>query len=170
MQYYKALTDNEAKEDMTPDLYSLRCYVALATHLSFRRAAETMHLSPAAFGDRIKRLEDEVGGALFERTTRSVSLTALGARLLPSTRRLLDESQRFAETAAEQGKRAPYALKLGTRYELGMSWIVPSLHTLSVATPERRIHVVMGSDRDLLDRLLRQSIDAVVSSVRLGCR
>ena len=44
---------------MLPDLICLECFEALATHLSFRVAARQVALSPAAFSDRIKRLEEE---------------------------------------------------------------------------------------------------------------
>ena len=55
---------------MVPDLESLRCFEAGATHLNFRVAAKAVGLSPAALGDRIKRLEDQLDARLFVRTTR----------------------------------------------------------------------------------------------------
>jgi hypothetical protein len=60
----------------TLDLESLRCFVHAAAELSFRVAAKACALSPAAFGDRIRRLEEDLGAPLFERTTRKVTLTA----------------------------------------------------------------------------------------------
>ena len=89
---------------MLPDLESLRCFHAAAQHLNFRIAARTVGLSPAAFGDRIKRLEQTYDTRLFERTTRRVALTPAGERLWPQARRCLDEAARCREalTAAKE--------------------------------------------------------------------
>ena len=48
--------------------------------LNFRRAARAVGLSPAALSDRIRRLEEQLGESLFQRTTRRVSLTLAGER------------------------------------------------------------------------------------------
>ena len=77
-----------------PDIESLRCFEAAAVALNFRRAARSVALSPAALSDRIRRLEEQVGEPLFHRTTRRVSLTVTGERLLPRVRKLLDEARR----------------------------------------------------------------------------
>src|SRR5262245_60871480 len=104
---------------MLPDLESLRCFDAAATHLSFRIAAQTVALSPAAFGDRIKRLEQQLDAPLFARTTRRVALTAAGLRLVPQARRLLDEAARCLRVVHQRDVAQPFTLSLGTRFELG---------------------------------------------------
>ncbi|MCB9761425.1 MAG: LysR family transcriptional regulator [Alphaproteobacteria bacterium] len=149
------------------DLDSLRCFVAAAERLNFRAAARQVALSPAAFSERIKRLEGELGALLFARTTRSVALTPAGVRLLPQARRCLDEAQRCAAVVTEHGPRPPFVLRIGTRYELGMSWIVPSLSALEEREPQRRLHLSFGDSPELLRKLDEGEIDAVVSSVRL---
>ena len=62
------------------DLESLACVDALARTLSFHRAARACALSPAAFGKRVKQVEEDLGRALFHRTTRRVELTPEGVR------------------------------------------------------------------------------------------
>src|SRR4051812_37296136 len=109
------------------DLESLRCFDAAATHLSFRVAARSIGLSPAAFSDRIKRLEDELGEALFARTTRRVALAPAGARLVPLAREILAATARCASVARGSKTPVPYELAIGTRFELGLSWLTPSL-------------------------------------------
>ncbi|MCB9730094.1 MAG: LysR family transcriptional regulator [Deltaproteobacteria bacterium] len=152
---------------MLPDLESLRCFEAAATSLNFRAAAEKVHLSPAAFSARIGRLEADLGARLFERTTRRVGLTEAGRRLVPQARATLAEAARCAEVLREDSAAPPFTLTLGTRYELGMSWIVPALGALRAARPERRIDLFFGDSADLLRRLQRDQIDGLVSSVRL---
>lgn len=153
---------------MLPDLQSLRCFEAAARHASFRAAAREVGLSPPAFSDRIRRLEEDLGVQLFHRTTRRIALTPAGQRLLPQARRCLDEARRCQEVATDAATRAPFDLRLGTRYELGMSWLVPALQPLSDSRPERTIHLYFGDSADLLHRLKQGDIDALVSSVRLS--
>src|SRR5437764_14792610 len=90
---------------MLPDLESLRCFEKAAVILNFRLAASAVGLSPAAFGARIRRLEDQVGQQLFRRTTRSVTLTATGRRQLAHAPRGLEEARRRLAADAEAAAR-----------------------------------------------------------------
>src|SRR5687768_9878652 len=126
---------------MLPDLESLRCFDAAATHLSFRVAASAVALSPAAFGDRIKRLEAQLATPLFQRTTRRVALTPAGHRLLGQARRVLEEARRCQQIVHDDVGAVPYELTIGTRFELGLSWLTPSLRGLGQARPERTLHL-----------------------------
>lgn len=150
---------------MDASLDDLRAYDLLAQTLSFRAAAARAHLSPPAFSDRVARLEDTLGVRLFERTTRTVRLTAAGARLLPHARRVLAAHEVFVRAASEQV--AAFELVIGTRFELGLSWLTPALDTLRAAHPERTIHLHVGDGPDLLEALRKGRIDAMVTSLRL---
>jgi LysR family glycine cleavage system transcriptional activator len=152
---------------MLPDLESLRCFDAAANHLSFRVAARAVALSPAAFGDRIKRLEDHLATPLFARTTRRVALTAAGHRLVAHARRVLDEAGKCRSVALDDASAVPYELTIGTRFELGLSWLVPSLRTLQSQRPERTLHVVFGDSADIVGRARDAAIDAAITSARL---
>jgi DNA-binding transcriptional LysR family regulator len=77
--------------NMNFDLADLRAFVALAELESFRAAAEALHLSQPALSRRIGKLEDALGVRLFDRTTRSVNLTAVGRDFSRKARELLDE-------------------------------------------------------------------------------
>jgi LysR family glycine cleavage system transcriptional activator len=149
------------------DTDNLRCFDAAATTLNFRAAAGRVHLSPAAFSDRIRRLEEQVGAALFVRTTRSVELSDAGRRLLPLARELLASAQRLHTAIANPGAEPAYELVVGTRFELGLSWLCPALGPLEKKRPERLIHLYNGDSADLLLRLERGELDAVVGSMRL---
>jgi DNA-binding transcriptional LysR family regulator len=54
---------------MLPSLDSLQCFERAARLLNFRKAARAVGLTPAAFGQRIQKLEDQLGAKLFARTT-----------------------------------------------------------------------------------------------------
>jgi LysR family glycine cleavage system transcriptional activator len=148
------------------DLESLRCFVSAATHLSFRSAAAEVALSPAAFGDRIRRLEIELGARLFERTTRRVVLTRAGARLVPQAKRCLEEAQRCSAVVSSSDK-PPFDLVIGTRFELGLSFVLPSFAGLEKARPERRLHLYFGDTMDIVPRILRDEVSCMITSARL---
>ncbi|MHB8416973.1 MAG: LysR family transcriptional regulator [Myxococcales bacterium] len=149
------------------DLESLRSFEAAATTLNFGAAAARVHLSPAAFSDRMQRLEEDLGAPLFVRTTRKVELSEAGRRLLPLARELLAGAERLRAAARGPAKPLPYELFVGTRYELGLSWLCPALPSLERRHPERTIHLYNADSPDLLLRLERGDLDAVVASMRL---
>jgi LysR family transcriptional regulator, glycine cleavage system transcriptional activator len=150
------------------NLESLRCFEIAATELNFRKSARRVHLSPAAFGERIRSLEELLDAKLFERTTRKITLSSAGIRLLPQARRTLAEAQKCLHVLDEDSDTKPsYELTVGTRFELGMSWLVPNLNGLNKLSPERRLHLYFGDSPDLFLRLERDEIDAMVSSVRI---
>jgi DNA-binding transcriptional LysR family regulator len=152
---------------MLPDIESLRCFQAAAQHLNFRVAARSVGLSPAAFGDRIKRLEELFDVRLFERTTRRVTLTPAGERLWPQARRCLEEAERCTAAARGDMGESPFSLTIGTRFELGMSWLTPALSPLEKACPERTIHLWFGDTPAALTALNRTEIDCLVTSARI---
>lgn len=149
------------------DLDSLRCFVTAADTLNFRAAAKRVSLSPGAFSDRMKRLEEELGTRLFERTTRRTHLTSAGHRLLPHAKQLLEDADYCRTLAQADDHRAPFQLTLGTRFELGLSWLTPALPTLETARPERTLHLYMGDSPDLLRQIQAGTIDAAVTSTRI---
>lgn len=68
----------------------LRYFVTLARELSFTKAAQLLHVSQPPLSYQIAQLEDELGVRLFERTSRTVSLTEAGKALLPHAQAILD--------------------------------------------------------------------------------
>lgn len=152
-----------------PAVDSLRCFVAAAQTLNFRAAARLVALTPAALGQRIRAMEDQLGAALFARTTRSVTLTRAGMDLLPRARAALSAVEDCVRAARGDLAAAPVELVLGTRHELGLSWIVPQLDELARAHPEVTLHLYFGGGGDDLSlRLRTHEIDCAVTSARLN--
>ncbi|UXZ98453.1 LysR family transcriptional regulator [Pseudomonas phytophila] len=86
----------------------LRAFLAVAQYLSFAQAGERLHVSQPALSLTIKSLEDDLGGQLLSRTTRTVSLTPEGETLLPLARQLLADWDN-----AEELLRQRFTLQLG---------------------------------------------------------
>src|ERR1700745_932870 len=66
-----------------PPLSALRAFEAAARHMSFSKAADELHVTPAAVSHQIHALEEDLGVRLFHRMTRSIELTASARILLP---------------------------------------------------------------------------------------
>lgn len=81
------------------ELRHLRYFVAVAESLNFGRAARKLHIAQPPLSRAIGALEEELGAGLFERNTRGVRLTAVGAALLPEARRLLRDAEALREGA-----------------------------------------------------------------------
>ena len=94
---------------MNVTLRQLRAFVTLARSRSFAEASELLHLSQPALSVAIKNMEQEAGGSLFDRSTRSLQLSPEGRQFLPVARRLLaDWEQAFDDLgrafSLQQGK------------------------------------------------------------------
>lgn len=81
------------------DLAQLRCFTALAAELNFRRAAERLHMTQPPLSRQIQLLEHQLGVALFNRSTRTVVLTAAGRAFFVEAQALLEQAHRAAQTA-----------------------------------------------------------------------
>src|SRR6185437_8039206 len=77
------------------NLQELRYLVAVAEHRHFGRAAEACNVSQPTLSSQIRKLEDELGVTLLERTNKRVDLTPIGSQILEHARRALFESQQM---------------------------------------------------------------------------
>ena len=149
---------------MLPDVESIRCFLSAARTLNFRAASKDVALTPAAFGKRIKQLEDLFEVRLFERTTRHVRLTPAGQRLLPSARKLVSLAEECLRVGRGGRGPSPMSLTIGTRHELGISWLVPMLRHIEAQYPHLNINFYFGSGPDIESRVRAYDIDCAVSS------
>ena len=110
----------------TTDLRRLRFFVELARDLHFGRSAERQHVSQPTLSQQIKRLEDELGVALFVRPAGTVTLTPAGARLLPRAEELLAHAAAFNAFAADLAADPPPERASGRRSTGGRAYGTPS--------------------------------------------
>jgi LysR family transcriptional regulator, glycine cleavage system transcriptional activator len=122
-----------------PSLASLRSFEASARLESFSKAAQELNLTQAAISQQIRLLEERVGGALFTREARKVSLTELGRLYLSLT----VESLRTMESAFETARALsrPDALILKTTPTFAACWLLPRLHKFQELWPHASLTV-----------------------------
>ncbi|WP_375751686.1 DNA-binding transcriptional regulator OxyR [Vibrio sp. HN007] len=104
--------------------------VALAEHKHFRKAAEACFVSQPTLSGQIRKLEDELGTALLERSSRRVLFTESGLLLVDQAKRILSEVKTFTDMASLQGKEMSGPLHIGFIPTVGpylLPKIVPSL-------------------------------------------
>ncbi len=95
------------------DLHKLKAFIVLAENLNFRRSAEILGMSQPPLTRMIAALEKELDAALFERTTRSVRLTATGVVLLREAREIMAAFGRIEKDVRSISKIKKGALNIG---------------------------------------------------------
>lgn len=141
-------------------LDKLRCFTAVAEDLHFSRAADRLHLTQPALSSQIRSLEAQLGFALFDRTTRRVTLTAAGAALLPAARRLVEDGQRLAVLAAELRGAPRRKLTLGAAfYTIDIPERISLLESFFATHPQVALEVSTAYQRELMGELQGGQLD-----------
>ncbi|MEM9148395.1 MAG: transcriptional regulator GcvA [Pseudomonadota bacterium] len=139
-----------------PPLNALRAFESAARLLSFKKAAEELHVTPAAISQQVKTLEDALGQKLFRRLPRALILTETGQRALPH---LSAGFERLAR-GVEQMSSASGVLTVSVAPSFGGRWLVPRLGRFRDIHPEIEVRVdaserVVDLDRDDVDLAIR---------------
>jgi LysR family transcriptional regulator, hydrogen peroxide-inducible genes activator len=112
-------------------LTEMRYIVALARERHFGKAAEACHVSQPTLSVALKKVEGQLGAALFERTASDVRITALGERIVAQAKRVLDEAVRLEEIADSTGDPLSGQLRVGIIYSIApylLPQFIPALH------------------------------------------
>jgi LysR family glycine cleavage system transcriptional activator len=126
-----------------PPLTELRAFEAAARHVSFKKAAAELGVTPTAISHQIKLLEQYCGRALFRRHPRPLSLTQAGTRLFPVVRDGLEAFAAALSAIRRHGERAP--LRVTTTNAFASRWLVPRLPRWRKARPDAPLDVI-GTD------------------------
>ncbi len=147
------------------ELRQLRYLVTLAEELHFTRAAAREHIAQPALSQQIRRLEDEVGLALVERTTRRVAMTDAGASLVGRARRILAEvGAAEAEMQALSGIQAG-RVTVGVMHTMGPVDVSLVLAAFHKRHPGVELTVREQSSEELAELLRVDDLDLAFLSV-----
>ncbi|GAA6159322.1 transcriptional regulator GcvA [Ruegeria sp. HU-ET01832] len=120
--------------DYLPPLTALRAFDAAARHMSFSKAAEELHVTPAALSFQIKSLEEHLGRPLFRRLNRAVELTEAGRALAPGAADGFAKLQAAWQAARRLGNDTSLTVTAGPA--LTAKWLAPRLYDFARAHPE----------------------------------
>jgi len=147
------------------ELRQLRYLVALADEQHFTRAAAREHIAQPALSQQIRRLEQEVGLALVERTTRRVTVTEAGRALVARARRILAEvDAATAEMQAFTGVRTGHVM-VGTMHTMGPVDVSLALAVFHQRHPGVELTVREQSSEELAEMLRDDVLDLAFLSV-----
>lgn len=123
-----------------PPLSALRAFEAAARHLSFKKAAEELAVTPTAISHQVRQLEEWLGQQLFERHVRRVALTREGRELFPSLREGFDLMIRGID--ALRTPPSQEVLTLSSTVAFTSKWLVPRVPAFRAACPglDLRLH------------------------------
>lgn len=143
--------------DELPPLNALRAFEAAGRHLSVTKAAQELHVTPAAVSHQVKALEDHLGVALFRRSGNALFLTDAGQACLPGLRAGFAELVRAIDAVREHDARGSLVLSVAPVF--AAKWLIPRLASFQASHPE--IDVRLSASLALAD-LERDGIDAAI--------
>lgn len=144
------------------NLQDLKYLVAVAEHRHFSRAAEACHISQPTLSSQVRKLEEELGVTLLERTNKRVELTAVGSRVLAHAQRALRETALMEEVARAARDPLLGPLKLGVIPTLAPYLMPLILRPLRAAYPALTIDLWEDQTRALIEGLRNHHLDAAL--------
>jgi DNA-binding transcriptional LysR family regulator len=157
--YGDFMTDSASRE-VDLDLRLVGYFVAVAEHRHFGRAANALHVAQPSLSRQIRRLEQQIGARLFDRTSQSTRLTEAGDVFLPRARALLCS----ATQAIAQARCAAQPSRIAIGYTTSMI-ITPAMRALRREHPDADVDTLHLDWNQPRDALLDHRVDAVVCAL-----
>lgn len=146
-----------------PPLNALRAFEAAARHLSFTRAAEELHVTPAALSHQIKGLEEFLEVKLFVRKTRSIELTDAGRTLYPGLHAGFGELRQAVSSLDRI--RNNRVLVISAAPGFTAKWLTPRLYRFLGENPE--IDARISATPNVAD-FEKDGVDVAIRNVKIG--
>ena len=142
------------------ELRHLRYFVAVAEELSFRKAAEKLHMAQPPLSAQIKSLEQELQVRLFHRTTRWVQLTHSGRVFLAGARAVLAASDQAEQRVRDAEHGLAGTLRVGVIAPVTNAWLAAILRRFRQQFPGVQLSLFDLTSTEQLRRLRAQELDA----------
>lgn len=150
------------------NLRDLEYVVAVAEEGHFGRASERCHVSQPALSGQIKKLEDQLGVQLFERTNRRVSVTPIGEDVVRKAKWIILMAEEIEDAAAVYADPLAGQLRLGMIPTIG-PYLLPSiLRPLKAALPKVKLTLCEDVTQSLERRLCSGDIDAAITATDIA--
>ncbi|MDJ0389135.1 LysR substrate-binding domain-containing protein [Roseomonas sp. E05] len=149
-------------------LRDLEYAVAVADLGHFGRAAERCGVSQAGLSEQVRKLEALLGVALFERTTRRITVTPAGEALLRQAREVLGSARTLLEMARNRAEPLTGSLRLGVIATLGPYYLPGLLRDVRGRFPKLELRLQEGHTSPLLVALQAGELDALLLALPAG--
>src|SRR5690242_10930423 len=144
---------------MKIDTLGVQAFIAIADQGGFGRAAESLHITQTALSRRVQNLEAFLGVKLVERTTRSVSLTAIGRDFLPQARRLLTDLASALVEIRESGKALRGDVTIACVPTVGVQYLPDIVRQYAELYPANRLRILDHSSSGVAAAVLRREAE-----------
>ncbi|MFT4211019.1 MAG: LysR family transcriptional regulator [Microbacterium sp.] len=146
------------------ELHQLRYFLAVVDEGTFTAAAAAVNVSQSGVSTQLRKLENELGVTLMERSTRRVVLTPAGRQLVPRARAVLAAVDEVAATAAGIRGLVTGSLRIGT--VTGLVWppLFDGLGAIHAAHPGIELHLHEGTSEDLIAEVRDGATDVAVAA------
>lgn len=145
-----------------PSLNGLRAFEAAARHLSFTSAAAELNVTQTAISHQIRRLEEELGIALFVRQNRALTLTPAARDYLPGIRAAFQDLRQATDRLLRRGQDSERVLTVSTLASFAAKWLLPRLASFQEAHPGIDVRITTSTD------LVNFQNDNVDAAIRYG--
>ena len=143
-------------------LTEMRYIVALARERHFGRAAEACHVSQPTLSVALKKVEGQLGAALFERTANDVRITSLGERIVAQAQRVIEEAVKLEEIAEASGDPMSGQLRVGIIYTIAPYLLPQLIPALSRQAPNMPLFLKEDFTGNLIPALKSGELDVIV--------
>lgn len=137
----------------------LRSFLAVVEHGSLNRAAERLRVSQSTLTRQMRALEQETGGAIFERSPSGVALTAVGHALLAGMKPLLEKFDHAMADVRRRARGQSASLRVGYMPSAAAEFLHPALAALRRNHPEIKVRLLDLSPGEQIEALRRGEID-----------
>ncbi|GHB00849.1 hydrogen peroxide-inducible genes activator [Modicisalibacter luteus] len=143
-------------------LTELRYIVTLAQERHFGRAAERCFVSQPTLSVAVKKLEEELGVALFERSKSTVQVTPLGEKVVEQAQRVLEQASVIRELANEGKDQLSSPLRIGAIYTIGPYLFPHLIPELAQSAPRMPLYIEENFTAELRRKLRSGELDAII--------
>ncbi|PMR74762.1 LysR substrate-binding domain-containing protein [Billgrantia endophytica] len=143
-------------------LTELRYIVTLAQERHFGRAAERCFVSQPTLSVAVKKLEEELGVALFERSKSTVQVTPMGEKIVEQAQRVLEQSSVIKELANAGKDQLASPLRIGAIYTIGPYLFPHLVPALARSAPQMPLYIEEGFTANLRRKLRSGELDAII--------
>ncbi len=144
------------------NIRDLQYIIAVAESRHFGRAAERCFVSQPTLSGQIKKLEDELGVAIFERTNRSVEITPVGESILAHARQVMEQVDAIQQTALASRDPLSGPLRIGAIPTISPYLMPLILSPIKKQHPQMKLVLSEEITDMLIARLLNHEIDAAL--------